>query len=76
MIILMHPKYQQWADDMMGSDGQGAFMTEARIPNGTRILFDRNLPEEDDEGNPIFAFKVSGGETHYWSGEPIKMPWK
>lgn len=74
MIILMHPKYQAQIDSFIATDRCREWMAEARIPDGTRVFFDLNLPEEDDEGNPIFAFSVSAGEIHYWRGEPLKIP--
>jgi hypothetical protein len=74
VIILMHPKYQAEIDSGIATDRLRRFMSDARIPNGTPVFFDRNLPEEDDEGRPIFGFKVSGGECHYWRGEPLTIP--
>ena len=70
MIILMHPKYQ----DLLTKCGLRELVTEGRVPDGARVFFDPNLPEEDGEGNPILCFSVSAKEIHYWSGEPIKLP--
>jgi hypothetical protein len=68
VIILMHAKWRGHLT-MMALE---KWRHEARIPDNTPVLFMIDLPEQDAEGNPIFAFKVSGGETHYWTGEPIR----
>lgn len=72
MIILMHIKY---ARSFMDNDLRlSQWALEARIPDGTPVYFQDDLPEEDVDGKVIFAFSVSGGETHYWTGEPITIP--
>jgi len=68
MILLVRPKY---VDLFSGLTRERAFWSEARIPEGTRIYFTPDLPEEDAEGHPVLAWKVSAGETHYWRGEPL-----
>jgi hypothetical protein len=69
MIILMREEWEP--EDALRAISQIA--GEARIREGTEIYFRPGLPEVDDEGKPILAFIVSGGEVHYWRGEPIKF---
>jgi len=71
MILLMHPKFLdivQCHDNIMQQ-----FAADNHIPVKTPIVFVEDLPEQDDDGNPIFAFSVSAGEYHYWTGKPIKF---
>lgn len=71
MIILAHPKrfgdYRHAFDD----DQLAQFWKDAGVPEGTPVLFDINLPLEDEEGNPIFCFVVKNNEARYWRGEPL-----
>ena len=71
MIILMHA--EKWPHPEDAVEVLKGIAGEARIPERTQIVFEPGLPEVDADENPIFAFKVSGGEIHYWRGEPIKF---
>lgn len=72
MILLIPGKYYETI--VSNWDGFRKWGNEARIPENTPVYFDSDLPDEDDDGSPIFAFSVSAGETHYWKGEPLKLP--
>jgi hypothetical protein len=74
MIILMHEKRAAIIGVEECVRMVDGIATEARIPRKTEIVFMADLPEEDSEGKPIFAFRVTGGEIHYWRGEPITLP--
>jgi hypothetical protein len=66
MILLVRPKYLEFVES--------PDLPEGFAPRGTPIYVDPNLPEKDEEGRPIFAFRVSAKEIHYWRGEPIALP--
>ncbi len=74
MIILMDAKRATELGHETCERMLRAIAGDARIATGTPIMFLPDLPVYDDEGKPIFAFKVSGGEIHYWRGEPIILP--
>jgi len=73
MIILVSDN--NWAA-IERPDVQQALAKELRLPAGAKvpIVHIPGLPEEDDDGKPIFAFRLSAGELHYWRGEPITLP--
>jgi hypothetical protein len=72
MILLIHPKYLHLFE------GSGALLNKwldaAGIVSGTPIYAHPDLPEVDEAGRPILAFRVSARELHYWCGEAIAMP--
>jgi hypothetical protein len=71
MVLLVDIKHYALFTDPQ--PGLLKWAADARIPIGTPIEFRNDLPEEDNEGRPIFAFSVSAGEVHYWRGEPIRI---
>lgn len=75
MILLMHDKHASWVMQNFEPDGAlKQFFADNHIPPGTPLVFLPDLPEADAEGNPIFAFSLSAGEYHYWSGRPLLDP--
>lgn len=66
MILLMHPKYRSLIEEQRDAKTFGD-----AVPSGTPVFFDPYLPETDDEGNPILAFKVDENVVWAWKGEPI-----
>jgi hypothetical protein len=69
-VLLMHPKYIDlvcFHDEIMRQ-----FARENHLADKTPIMIVEDLPEVDEEGRTIFAFEVSAGEYHYWTGRPIR----
>jgi len=70
-VVLMHPK----RFDVRGSIEQiDKWSLDMGIAAGTRLFVDPNLPLEDDDGNPIFAFFVDATGLSAWKGESFPIP--
>jgi hypothetical protein len=69
IVLLMTPER---FNELIGRNGERQFdWSSAGVPAGTRVIVDPYLPETDDEGKPVLAWKVDLEKVEYWRGYPI-----